>query len=382
MIRTAIKFGLFVVLCTGLLVRLAVTIGNTTTLGLVESMTFGVLGESEETYELQARFDDVTGLLVNDNVKIAGVPVGKVTGISTDAGQALVRFQIRADYTVPDDSTISIRWRNLIGQRYLYVEPGTSATNFDDFADGDTPIGSDQTTNVVDLGELFDRLGPIVTIIDVNDVNEFLDSVTTALDGNEESISRTLDDLAFLVQRLGERDDAIGSLIDNLEVVARTVADRDAQIETMLDNLSLLSQTFSDNTDLLETALVEIGQFNTDLSSVLEVNRGEIDSILTTLDTTLNTIETNLDDVEIVVDNIDENAAATFRTSSYGTFLNQDIRCVAVVPLYTGGDPCALGEGGLVEQIFGPLTTTDPALLQPQYLTDGDALVALLGGTP
>lgn len=379
MIRTAIKFGLFVVLCTALLVRLAITIGNTTTSGLAESMTFGLIGSSEDTYEVTARFDDVTGLLVNDNVKISGVPVGKVTDIGTDGGEAVVTFQIRTEYPVPDDSRVTIRWRNLIGQRYLYVEPGESPTML---ADQDEDIPTERTTSVVDLGELFDRLGPIVSVIEVQDVNAFLDSVTSALDGNEASISQTLDDLAVLVQRLGERDDAIGSLIDNLEVVARTVADRDVQIQTMLDNLAVLSQTFSDNTDLLQTALVEIGQFNTDLSAVLADNRGEIDRIVGTLDTTLNTIEANLDDVEIVVDNIDENAAATFRTSSYGTFLNQDIRCVAVVPLYTGGDPCALGEGGLVEQIFGVTSTADPALLQPQYLRDGDALIAMLGGTP
>ena len=74
MTRTAIKFGLFVALCMVFLVYLASTIGNTTALGLV--------GQGPETYKLSASFDDVSGLLVGDNVKVAGVPVGKVTGIA------------------------------------------------------------------------------------------------------------------------------------------------------------------------------------------------------------------------------------------------------------------------------------------------------------
>lgn len=367
MIKTAIKFGLFVVLCMAFLLALATTIGNTTLGGLV--------GRGPDTYSLSASFDDVTGLLEGDNVKIAGVRVGKVTGITTDEGQAVVTFQVDADTKVPEDSAASIRWRNLIGQRYLYLEPGDSAVTI---ADG-AHIDNESTTGVVNIGDLFNRLGPIVGAIDVGQVNEFLDSITMALSGNEESISQSLDDLAILVQGLGDRDEAIGSLIDNMAVVAETVANRDEQIETMLENLAALSQTFSDNTDLLETALVEIGQFNTDLSDVLAANRDEIDGILTNLDTTLGTIEANLEPLEVVLDGIDEQAAATFRSSSWGGFLNQDIRCVSVGDLAV--NPCALGEGNPIEAILG-LATADAVALAPTYPADSAALVEMLGGTP
>jgi phospholipid/cholesterol/gamma-HCH transport system substrate-binding protein len=77
-----------------------------------------------DTYTLTASFDDVTGLLVNDNVKVAGVPVGKVTGVEVEEGQAVVRMEIDADQTLPADSAAAVRWRNLIGQRYVYLFPG------------------------------------------------------------------------------------------------------------------------------------------------------------------------------------------------------------------------------------------------------------------
>lgn len=367
MIRTAVKFGLFVALCTAFLLYLATTIGNTTLGGLV--------GRGPDTYQLSAAFDDVTGLLEGDNVKVAGVPVGKVLDVTTEDGRAVVTIEVRESTKVPDDSTMSIRWRNLIGQRYVYLNPGDSSVML---SDGDRV---DTTVSVIDLGELFNRLGPIVGAIDVGQVNTFLDSVTHALEGNEESISRTLDDLAFLVQGLGERDQAIGTLIDNLAVVAETVANRDEQIETMLENLSALSQTFSDNTALLETALTEIGQFNTDLSAVLATNRDEIDQILGNLDVTLNTIEANLGPLEVALDGIDENAAATFRVGSWGEWLNQDIRCVSIE--LTANDPClgGLAEGNPIEMILG-LAGADAVGLTPQYATDGDAVVAMLGATP
>lgn len=316
MARTAVKFGMFVALCLGFLLYLASTIGNTSISGL--------FGRGPGTYEVAAVFDDVTGLLVGDNVKVAGVAVGKVTAIDVEQGRAIVAMEIREEHALPIDSSAAIRWRNLIGQRYVYLFPGDAPVSLEDGA----TIA--ETTNVVDLGELFNRLGPIVASIDSGQVNDFLDSVTEALEGNEASVSETLDDLAVVVSGLGERDEAIGRLIDNLEIVARTVADRDAQIETMLDNLAALSQTFSDNTALLETAILEIGAFNTDLSSVLAANRAEIDGLLQSLDNTLLTVRSQLGPLELTLDRLDENAAATFRSSRNGEFLNQTILCLTV----------------------------------------------------
>lgn len=360
MIRTAIKFGLFVALCMVFLLYLAITIGNTTLGGLV--------GRGPDTTTLSASFDDVTGLLIGDNVKVAGVAVGKVTDIDVEAGAALVTMEVDADRKLPTDSSAAIRWRNLIGQRYVYLFPGDDPVALED---GATVA---ETTSVIDLGELFNRLGPIVATIDEAQVNEFLDTITTALEGNEDDISQALDDLAFVVQGLGERDEAIGRLIENLEVVARTVADRDAQIETMLDNLGSLSQTFSDNTALLEAAILEVGAFNRDLSGTLEANRGEIDRLLTSLDNTLGTVESQLGPVELALDRLDENAAATFRSSRHGEFLNQSILCLTVLP-----PPCQAPVIPGLDAVTGQdVTAATPFRDEPRR--GGAAVLSILGG--
>lgn len=362
MARTAIKFGLFVALCLVFTVYLASTIGNTTVGGLV--------GRGPDTYTLAASFDDVTGLLVDDNVKVAGVPVGKVTGVEVSEGEALVRMEIDSDHPLPSDSSAAIRWRNLIGQRYLYLFPGDAPTSFED---GDQ---IEETTNVIDLGELFNRLGPVVATIDESKVNEFLETVTSALEGNEADISQALDDLAFVVKGLGERDEAIGSLIENLEVVSRTIADRDAQIETMLDNLAALAGTFSDNTELLDSAITELGAFNRDLSTILTTNRGELDRIVANLDNTLNTVEGELGSVQLALDRLDENGRAAFLSSRNGEFLNQTILCV------TAGQPppCPTPIVPGLPSITGNASADQAVTYAPDRPQGGAAILSLLGG--
>ncbi len=362
MTRTAVKFGLFVAVCLLFTVYLASTIGNTSIGGLI--------GRGEPTYTLTASFEDATGLLVNDNVKVAGVPIGKVTDVAVESGQAVVTMEIDEDRRLPADSSAAVRWRNLIGQRYVYLYPGEAPTALED---GDV---IEKTTNVIDIGELFNRLGPIVATIDESKVNEFLETVTTALEGNEADISNAIDDLALVVKGLGERDEAIGSLMENLEVVSRTIADRDTQIETMLDNLATLAGAFSENTALLDSALTELGAFNRDLSGVLEGNRGELDRIIANLDDTLNTVEGNLDHVDLALDRLDDNGSSAFLAARHGEFLNQTILCVTVLP-----PPCPTPIVPGLDTITGQSAArSGPVAYTPNRRTGGAAVLSLVGG--
>ncbi len=312
MIRTALKFGTFVLVCLAFTGYLAFTIGN---LDVRDPL-------NRRNYNVTATFDDVTGLLLNDNVKIAGVVVGKVTGIDTEDGRAVVTFQVDDDHDdIPKDSTAVIRWRNLIGQRYLYLIPGDSPETLQD---GDAIR---DTKSVVDLGELFEKLGPIVSSIDPAQVNDFLETITEALDGREDKVGQALDDLSVLTTALASRDEAIQRLLVNLDTVADTVNRRDAQIETMLQNLILLSNTFGENTAILDEALDELSSFGTELDGILEANSDEITRILGNLALVTDTVHSRLPELDTFLAGFGDASAAIFRAGNRGEFLNQKILC-------------------------------------------------------
>ena len=312
MIRTALKFGAFVLVCLAFTGYLAFTIGN---LDLRDPL-------NQQNYSLTATFDDVTGLLINDNVKVAGVIVGKVTGIKTEDGRAVVTFQVDDEHDdIPRDSIAVIRWRNLIGQRYLYLLPGDSPQTLQD---GDV---IEETESVVDLGELFEKLGPIVSSIDPEQVNDFLETITEALDGREDKVGQALDDLAVLTNALASRDDAIQRLITNLDVVADTLNRRDAQIETMLENLIVLSETFGDNTATLDAALTELASFGTELDTLLDTESDEITRILGNVALVTETVRGRLPELDAFLEGFGDASAAIFRAGNRGEFLNQKILC-------------------------------------------------------
>ena len=326
MIRTALKFGAFVLVCLLFTGYLAFTIGN---LDVRDPL-------NRQSYTVQATFEDVTGLLINDNVKIAGVVVGKVTGIDTEDGVAVVTMQIDDDHDdIPKDSLATVRWRNLIGQRYVYFVPGDSPETLQD----DDEIALENTESVVDLGELFEKLGPIVSSIDPQQVNDFLETITQALDGRESKVGQALDDLAVLTNALASRDDAIQRLITNLDVVADTLNRRDAQIETMLENLIVLANTFGDNTATLDAALTELAGFGTNLDQLLDNESDEITRILGNLALVTDTVASRLPELDTFLAGMGDASAAIFRAGSRGEFLNQKILCFTATTPVPGECP-------------------------------------------
>jgi phospholipid/cholesterol/gamma-HCH transport system substrate-binding protein len=343
---TVLKLGAFSAVCLLFTAWLAVTIGN------LNSFNLGPISWGRQTYELTARFDDVTGLLVNDNVKVAGVVVGKVTGVSIEQGRAKVTMAVDDRYRMTSDAAAAIRWRNLLGQRYVYLYPGSASTVLED---GDEVPN---TRSVIDLGELFNRLGPIVAAIDPAQVNTFLDSITQALEGNEQQAGQIIDDLGTLLSGLASRDEAIGDLVEDLDRVAGTINDRDAQIRTILDNLVAISATFSANTDVVDAAITDVGSVSQDAGTILATNRDQIDGSLGSLLQVLDVVEANLDHVDTAVSSLDEASEAIFRSGRYGEWLNQSVLCATVtdppadmscatpiVPGLPGGSP--LGGAGV-----------------------------------
>src|SRR5712691_431143 len=103
--RTLGKVLVFTLMSVALTVGLGVKIGN------IRLFT--------HTYTLSAQFTDASGVFNGDAVKLAGVDVGRVKSAKIDKGLGLVTFNVNNDVKLTTDSLVAIRWRNVLGQRFL-----------------------------------------------------------------------------------------------------------------------------------------------------------------------------------------------------------------------------------------------------------------------
>lgn len=111
--KTEVLVGIFVLVGIIALGYLSIKLGKLEVLG-------------SRGYEVTAEFTDIGGLKVGSSVEIAGVEVGRVTGISLKDYQALVRIRMNPGVKLSDDTIASIKTKGLIGEKYVELSPGGS----------------------------------------------------------------------------------------------------------------------------------------------------------------------------------------------------------------------------------------------------------------
>lgn len=281
-------------------------------------MKIANIGLFGDTYEVEAVFDNASGVFEGDAVKLAGVDVGRVTEARIERGKAVVAFEVDQEVPLTSESRVGIRWRNVIGLRFLYLYP----------AEGGRPIGegaripTSRTDEAGDIGEFLNNLGPILRAIDPEEANAFLDAVNTALAGNEATVQALLTDGAALAGELGEMDQDIGSLVDSSDRIMAAYASQDQAIGQIIDDLEAVAGELAGSTSEINLLVENFGAVQEQLTRILQENRGNIDASVRDLDTLARTLSLHRDDLEHTLCTLPAGAAPYDMTSSWGEWFN------------------------------------------------------------
>lgn len=105
--------GAFVLLGIAAVIYLTVKLGSGSIVGA-------------DNYQIEARFDNASGLNVGSSVHVAGVPVGRVESIKVDPKDfsAIVSLSVLSSLNLPADSMASIKTSGLIGDKFISLSPG------------------------------------------------------------------------------------------------------------------------------------------------------------------------------------------------------------------------------------------------------------------
>lgn len=183
--------------------------------------------------KFKARFVDATSLNKGDEVRIAGVRVGQVTNIAiVDRRVAEVEFQLTDRDWLPASTKAAIRFRNLVGQRYIALEQGSGEQGLKLNAGSTIPI--DRTTPAVNLTTLFNGFRPLFQTLSADDVNKLSFEIIQVFQGEGGTITELLHNTASLTNKIADKDAVIGSLVNSLNDVLETVNKRDDQLSELI----------------------------------------------------------------------------------------------------------------------------------------------------
>ncbi|MFE7424465.1 MCE family protein [Streptomyces sp. NPDC057545] len=325
------------------IVFVLVTTLATTVLALSVANT-GVGGTSS----YKARFTDVTGLVVGDSVRIAGVKVGQVESIEVaDRRLAEVGFTVRKGRGLPASATASIKYLNMVGQRYIDLDRGAGPVG-ESLAAGST-IPVSRTTPALDLTQLFNGFQPLFEGLSPPDVNELAGSIVQVLQGEGGTVDSILQHVGSLTGTIAAKDKAIGEVIENLNTVLKTVNDREAGFDDLVVTLRKLVSGFAGDREPLGRAVTAMGALTTVTADLLDDGRGPLKDDIRQLGRLSERLADNTPQIENFLRRTPAKMTAITRTASYGSWLNLYL-CEARVTGVTTSDGSAPPTGIAITQ--------------------------------
>ena len=268
----------------------------------VLALSLGATTPSTSGYQVRAIFDNASFLVEGEDVKVAGVKVGKITKLDvTDDKKAAITFEVSEPGFAPfhEDAHCAIRPQSLIGERYVECTPGTDRSPaIAAIPKGEPGAGEhllERTSSPVDL----DLVNNILRLpyrqrfaIIINEfgtglagrggeLNEAIHRANPALRETDKVLrilarqNRILADLAAdsdaVIEPLAQRRRRISHFVTAANDTARATAERSADIERSFERLPVFLRE-------LRPTLIELGNVSEEMTPVLtDLNRAAPD---------------------------------------------------------------------------------------------------------
>ncbi|MFT4189455.1 MAG: MCE family protein [Aeromicrobium sp.] len=221
--------------------------------------------------EYVAEFAEVGSLRGGDEVRIAGVSVGKVDGVELDGDKVKVKFRITEDVDFGPQTGAAIRIRTLLGATYLALLPEGKGQ----MKEGAT-IPVSRTDPPYDVVQAFSDLATTTDELDTEQLADALSTLGEIAEGSEPEISAAITGLSDLSVNLAARDDQIHHLLVGLDSVSGTLASRNNELETLFTDASTLFDAIAARRDAIHTLLVSTQAISAELSHLVETTRADL----------------------------------------------------------------------------------------------------------
>jgi phospholipid/cholesterol/gamma-HCH transport system substrate-binding protein len=309
----------------GPLVKMVVFAAVTVTLTAILGLTIANTNLGPTT-GYTARFTDATGLNPGDDVRMSGVRIGQVSDISVYENKyADVTFDVEASRRLPRSLTATIKYRNLIGQRYISLglggDYGTGGDPNAILRPGDV-IPPERTSPALNLTVLFNGFRPLFEALDPKEVNQLAGELIQVLQGEGGTIDSVLAHTASLSGTIAGKDRVIGQVIDNLNTVLGTVNDRTTELSGLIGQLQRLATGLAAQRKPIGDAIGALGDLTTTTAGLLGKARPALKGDIAALGRLSNTLADHGDTVDKFLAGLPHKIQTINRVSSYGGWFN------------------------------------------------------------
>lgn len=233
--RHEIGVGLLVLAAAGLLGFMALKVGALRSLG--------------DQVRLTTRLSDAAGLTEGAVVKVAGVDVGRVSGIRLDNRQAVLDLEVRTDAAVPADALVRVRARSVLGEKYVELVLGAP----------DAPLAVDGAELAslpppMEIDLLVDRMAPLMEGLPMEELAQTLKVLNEAVAQDPQRMQRILADVEIMARNGALASEALPATVGETRETLRFARARMEQARPALARAdTVLANLEAGTTDLAHT---------------------------------------------------------------------------------------------------------------------------------
>ncbi|MFD1814934.1 MCE family protein [Rhodococcus gannanensis] len=218
----------------------------------------------------RAEFSEAAGLKPDNEVRIAGVKVGKVTDVSLEGDRVEVAFKVK-DAWVGDQTTASIQIKTILGQKYLALDP-----RGDEALSPSATIPLDRTTSPYDVIDAFSSAASTIDKIDTPQLAQSMQTLSEAFEGTPADIRASLDGVARLSQTIESRDAELTKLFAATAKTSTVLADRNTEFTELISSAGLLLGELNARQQSISQLLTGTQRLSQQLTGLVRDNEAQI----------------------------------------------------------------------------------------------------------
>jgi phospholipid/cholesterol/gamma-HCH transport system substrate-binding protein len=234
-----------------------------------------------------AYFSEAAGLQPGNEVRIAGVTVGQVTGVSLAGDKVAVTFDVKNAW-VGNQTTAAIEIKTLLGDKYLAIDPlGNAPQN------PGQPIPLSRTTSPYDVTQAFSGLAQQVSQINTAQLARSLQTLSDAFATTPPYVRQALSGLASLSASVASKDAEITSLLAGAKTVTGTLASEDSRFASLLSDGNLLLAELRERQDAISAMLTDTRELAVQVSGLVYDDQAQLAPALQALNQVTNVLQAN-----------------------------------------------------------------------------------------
>jgi phospholipid/cholesterol/gamma-HCH transport system substrate-binding protein len=285
----------------------------------------------------RALFDDVSGLTEGDQVRIAGVTVGKVDAIEVRPDSTvLVTFGVKKTNVLNGSTRATVKYRNLIGDRILELtRPDPDA----EVLAAGAMIPVDRTAAALDLDTLLNGFKPLFAGLNPSQVNQLSAQLVDVLQGQASAVETLVSTVGSFATTIADRERLVTQVVGNLNTVLETVDDRRQTVGRLIEEMDdLLTGLDKHDVQVLDAAH-EVDGLARSASRLIRGARGDITRDLTSLGVAARRLNGRSDTLRALLAQLPRHYRVIVNSGSYGNFFNFFLCGVRVKVSETNGVP-------------------------------------------